>query len=208
MTVEGLSLFGFSFREHFGEKQAELLESINLVTYTPTNTPTATPTNTATLTPTNTATPTSTYTATPVTPTATATSTATSTPTVTATPTDTPVTPTPTDTATPTVTPSITPTRTLIPTLTPTNTKVVTPTPIYGIVYVRGDTGVLVRTEPSLFKGDVIRGLYNDDVLEIIGETVEADTYTWISVRTNEGYDGWVTVDALRTATPVPDPAE
>lgn len=204
MTVEGLGLFGLSLRGHFRQKSADILESIQLVTFTPTSTPTNTPTNTPTLTPTNTDTPTPTATNTPVTPTATATNTATSTPTHTPTNTNTPVTPTPTDTSTPTVTPSITPTRTLIPTLTPTRTKVVTPTPVYGIVYVRGDTGVLVRSQPSLMS-DTIRGVYNNAVLEITGETVSADGYNWISVRTNEGFDGWVTIEVLRTATPIPD---
>ena len=204
MTAEGFGLFGFSLNKSFGEKQAELLKNINLVTYTPTNTPTATPTNTPTLTPTNTDTPTPTFTNTPVTPTATATNTATATATFTPTATNTPVTPTPTATFTATVTPSITPTRTLIPTATPTKTKVVTPTPIYGIVYVSRDTGVLVRTTPTL-NSEVVRGVYNNAVLEITGETVFADGYTWVSVRTNEGFDGWVTADVLRTATPVPD---
>lgn len=204
MTVEGFGLFGYSLEEHFGEKQAEFLKNINLVTYTPTNTATATPTNTTTMTPTNTYTPTATATGTPVTPTATVTGTATATNTFTPTATNTPVTPTPTVTGTATVTPSITPTRTLIPTLTPTNTKVVTATPVYGIVYVSRDTGVLVRTTPTL-NSEVIRGVYNDAVLEITGETVFADGYNWISVRTNEGFDGWVTVDVLRTATPVAD---
>ena len=50
----------------------------------------------------------------------------------------------------------------------------------------------------------MIRGIYNNAVLEITGETVQADGYTWISVKTNEGYEGWVTVEVLRTATPVP----
>ncbi len=204
MTVEGFSLFGFSLNNHFGEKQAEILKNINLVTYTPSSTPTATPTSTPTMTPTNTDTPTPTATNTPVTPTATATNTATATATFTPTNTNTPITPTPTVTNTATVTPSITPTRTLIPTLTPTKTKVMTPTPIYGIVYVSRDTGVLVRTTPTL-NSEVIRGVYNNAVLEITGETVFADGYNWISVRTNEGFDGWVTVDVLRTATPVPD---
>lgn len=204
MTVEGLGLFGFSLKERFGRRQAELLQSINLVTYTPTNTATATPTNTPTSTPTSTNTPTATSTSTPLTPTATSTNTATPTATFTATATNTPVTPTPTVTNTATLTPSITPTRTLIPTLTPTNTKVVTPTPVYGIVYVSRDTGVLVRTTPSL-NSEVIRGVYNNAVLEITGETVFEDGYNWISVRTNEGFDGWVTVDVLRTATPIPD---
>ena len=202
-AADGFGLLAVSFRDRFDRQRADMLQEINLVTFTPTYTATATPTSTATPTATNTSTPTSTFTATPVTPTTTATATATNTATMTPTATNTPVTPTTTATFTATITPSITPTRTLIPTLTPTRTKVVTPTPVYGIVSVRGDTGVLVRTTPSL-ESDVIRGIYNNAVLEITGETVQADGYTWISVKTNEGYEGWVTVEVLRTATPVP----
>ena len=202
-AAEGTGLLAVSFRDRFAQQTADMMQNLNLVTYTPTNTATPTPTATATPTSTGTATPTSTFTATPVTPTTTATGTATSTPTVTPTATETPVTPTSTATFTATVTPSITPTRTLIPTMTPTRTKAVTPTPIYGIVNVRGNTGVIVRMTPSLIS-DVICGLFNDDVLIITGETVQADGYTWISVRTNQGFDGWVTDNVLRTATPVP----
>ncbi|MBR6089773.1 MAG: SH3 domain-containing protein [Anaerolineaceae bacterium] len=201
--VEGLGLIRVSFRDRFENQKNSMQQAIHLVTYTPTATATATPTDTVTPTPTDTFTPTATFTGTPVTPTATATSTATATPTNTATVTNTPVTPSPTATFTATLTPTITPTRTLIPTMTPTNTKVVTPTPVYGIVSVRGDTGVLVRSTPAL-GGDVLRGIYNNSVLEIIGETVFVDGYTWISVRTNEGKEGWVTNDVLRTATPGP----
>lgn len=78
-----------------------------------------------------------------------------------------------------------------------------TPTPVYGIVNVKGDWGVLVRQRPST-NSDVIRSVYNDNVLEITGETADGEGMTWISVRTNEGFDGWVTENALRTATPVP----
>lgn len=203
-AAAGLDILPSSVREKFVQKQAELQQNIGLVTFTPTATPTATATNTPTMTPTNTATFTQTPTGTPVTPSATATSTATGTPTMTPTATNTPVTPTPTQTFTATLTPSITPTRTLIPTMTPTKTKVMTPTPIYGIVSVKGDTGVLVRKTPAL-ESDVIKGIYNNAVLEITGQTVYADGYNWISVRTNEGYDGWVTVEVLKTATPSPD---
>ena len=200
MTHHGLGLTPSSMRNRYEQRRADMMQKIDLVTFTPTNTPTATMTPSATLTPTHTLTPSATPTQTPVTPTATATNTATATATMTPTATDTF---TPTVTFTATLTPSITPTRTLIPTMTPTKTKVMTPTPIYGIVSVRGDTGVLVRTTPSL-ESDVIRGIYNNAVLEILGETVFADGYTWIKVRTNEGYDGWVTVEVLRTATPGP----
>ncbi len=166
-------------------RTADWLNGANLMTYTPTNTATATGTPTMTLTPTATSTPT-------ITPTATETST-----------------PMPTDTATPTVTntatetPTVTPTRTLIPTLTPTVTKYLTPTPVYGIVNAKGDVGVLVRKDPST-SADVIRSVYNDSVLEMTGETAEKDGILWVSVRTNEGYDGWVAETVLRTATPEP----
>ncbi len=203
-AAAGMDFLPSSVRENISQKQAELLQNMDLVTFTPTATPTATATNTSTNTPTNTATATQTPTGTPVTPSATATSTATGTPTMTPTATITPVTPTPTQTFTATVTPSITPTRTLIPTMTPTKTKVMTPTPVYGIVSVKGDTGVLVRKTPAL-ESDVIKGIYNNAVLEITGQTVYADGYNWISVRTNEGYDGWVTAEVLKTATPSPD---
>ena len=166
-------------------RTSAMLNDTGLLTYTPTNTATATLTPTNTATPTKTPTPTKTSTAGP---------TDTGTPTVTETATMTP---------TPTLTPTITPTRTLIPSLTPTATKVVTVTPVYGIVNAKGDVGVLVRKDPSL-TADVIRSVYNDSVLEMTGETIERDGITWSSVRTNEGYDGWVAESVLRTATPEP----
>ena len=207
-AAEGLGLLAVSFRERFGQQQADMLQQINLVTFTPTNTATATPTDTPTATPTDTSTPTATGTPTPVTPTSTATATSTGTPTMTATATETPVTPTSTATFTATVTPSITPTRTLIPSMTPTNTKEVTATPVYAIVDARSDIGILVRKTPGM-GSDYINdeGIYNNSILEITGETVNADGYDWISVRTNKGNNGWVIVDVLRTATSVPETA-
>lgn len=172
-------------------RTADLLNGANLMTYTPTNTATATSTPTMTMTPTKTSTPTKTPTATETLP---------ATETGTTAPTDTP---TPTVTDTPTATPTVTPTRTLIPTLTPTVTKVLTATPIYGIVNAKGDVGVLVRKDPST-SADVIRSVYNDSVLEMTGKTMEKDGIVWVSVRTNEGFDGWVAEAVLRTATPEP----
>ena len=95
----------------------------------------------------------------------------------------------------------ITPTR--IPTMTPTKSIYTTPRPVYEIVNLSGDVGVLVRIRPAL-DGDVYRAVYNGTVLEITGETVEADGLTWVSVKTNDGIEGWVSVEALQTATPVP----
>ena len=198
-AAEGLGLLPFSVRERISQPKADKLQELNLVTFTPTNTLTPTPTDTFTPTPTNTYTPTATNTPTD-TPTATPTNTATNTPTATATNTNTP-TPTNTATNTPTATPTNTPTRTLIPTKTPTPTEYMTPTPIWGIVHVANDPGVYVRSTPAT-SAEVIRGYYNGNALEITGESVVVDGITWVSVRTFDGYDGWIIETALRTATP------
>ena len=166
-----------SLGERFTPGKNEKLHELGLVTYTPTSTYTFTPTNTAT----NTYTPT-------------ATNTATATPTNTLTPSKTP-------TNTPTLTPTNTPTRTLVPTLTPTKTRYVTPTPVYGIVSVKGDSGVLIRKTPAV-GSEVLKGAYNDSVLELLGESVSADGAVWVNVLTNEGNEGWIVESAIRTATP------
>lgn len=201
IAAEGLNLLPFSMREIINGKKDSYLQEINLVTYTPTNTLTPTPTFTNTPTPTNTFTPTPTNTNTPITPTATPTNTATLTPTLTPTNTNTPITPTATSTYTPTVTPSITPTRTLIPTLTPTLTKTITPTPVWAVVFVKGQPGVVVRKTPSA-GSEQIRTVFNGDVLEITGDTVQEGGWAWVSVRTNKGEDGWIIASSARTATP------
>lgn len=177
-----------SLQERINPLKDQKLHEYSLVTYTPTATLTFTPTATYTATATNTSTPippTATFTAT-------ATNTATMTPTNTA-----------TSTNTPTVTPSATPTRTLIPTATPTKTKPVTPTPVYGIIYVKGDVGVLIRERPGV-SSDVIKSANNDSVLELSGNRIEKDGAIWVEVLTNEGLTGWIAENTIRTATPRP----
>lgn len=198
LLLNSLGMIRPSLQDRIRPAKNDILDEISLVTYTPTNTLTPTPTNTPTMTPTATSTNTPT-----MTPTNTFVPTATST--LTPTPTNTPITPTPTNTSTPTQTasptPTMTATRTLVPTLTPTKTKIMTPTPVYGLVYVKGDSGLLIRSKPS-YDGSVIRSANNDSVLELTGERVESGGIIWISVRTNEGYDGWAAESAIRTATP------
>ena len=201
IAAEGFGVLPFSVRERISQPKADKLQELNLVTFTPTNTLTPTPTNTFTPTPTNTDTPTPTSTNTPITPTATSTNTPTNTPTLTPTNTNTPITPTATPTDTPTLTPTMTPTRTLIPTTTPTPTEYMTATPVWGIIHVVNDPGVYVRSTPAT-SAEVIRGYYNGNALEITGESVVVDGITWVSVRTFDGYDGWIIENALRTATP------
>lgn len=101
----------------------------------------------------------------------------------------------------------MTPTRTLIPTMTPTPTEYMTPTPVWGIVYVINDPGVYVRSAP-VTSASVIRGYYNGSALEITGDSEVVDGITWVSVRTFDGYDGWIIENALRTATPEAPAAE
>ena len=201
IAAEGLGLLPFSIRERFNQPKAEILQDMNLITYTPTNTLTPTATNTFTPTPTDTATPTATSTPTD-TPTATPTDTPTATPTATATNTYTP-TATNTATATPTLTATMTPTRTLIPTKTPTPTESMTPTPVWGIVHLK-DYAVYVRATPGM-SGLMIRSYTNGSVLEITGDSVVIDGDTWLSVRTDDGSDGWIYGNYLWTATPVPE---
>ena len=176
IAAEGLGLLPFSVRDRISQPKADKLQELNIVTFTPTNTLTPTPTNTFTPTPTNTNTPTPTNTNTPITPTS-------------------------TPTETPTMTPTMTPTRTLIPTKTPTPTEYMTATPVWGIIHVNNDPGVYVRSTPAT-SAEVIRGYYNGNALEITGESVVVDGITWVSVRTFDGYDGWIIETALRTATP------
>ncbi len=201
IAAEGLGLLPFSLRERFNQPKAEILQDMNLITYTPTNTLTPTATNTFTPTPTDTATPTATSTPTD-TPTATPTDTPTATPTATATNTYTP-TATNTATSTPTLTATMTPTRTLIPTKTPTPTESMTPTPVWGIVHLK-DYAVYVRATPGM-SGLMIRSYTNGSVLEITGDSVVIDGDTWLSVRTDDGSDGWIYGNYLWTATPVPE---
>ena len=187
-------------------------------TPTPTDTPTLTPTATATDTPTPTATatdtPTPTVTDTPtITPTATDTPTATMTFTPSATPTDTM---TPTITNTPTVTPtaSNTPTATITPTATQTFTPTVTPTATLTpsatatlqplqyaakqaeesnrvLVRVKNDAFVLIRGKAGR-NGSVVISAANGSTLELLGERSVMDNLTWIKVRTDDGYEGWI----------------
>ena len=194
-------------------------------TATPTDTATPTPTATDTSTPTATATdtPTPTETDTPtVTPTATNTATATNTFTPSATPTKTLTptitnTPTITPTATKTPTATITPTATMTftPTMTPTATQTPSATPTlnplqaaareaeesnHGLISVKNDSSVLVRDKAGR-NGTIVISAANGSTVELLGETAAADNQTWIRVRTDYGYIGWIPQSAVIPVT-------
>ena len=149
--------------------------------------------------------------------TATAEPSATATVTVTATsvPTATPV--PPTRAFVPTITPTLT--RTLRPTATATVTFTAAPPVNYAVVHVENDVGVLVRLSPE-FNAVVMKSVLNGSLLELMGEEREMpfNAFTWVRVRTNDGYVGWVGKNTLIypdgwTITPTavsrltPDPA-
>lgn len=152
-------------------------------------------------------------------------------PTLTATvhPSDTPVpVPTATDTLVPTATVTATrtpvPTKAVVPTITVTLTRTLRPTstatvtftaapPVnYALVNVENDVGVLVRLSPE-FNAVVMKSVMNGSLLEIMGEerTLPYQNYTWIKVRTSDGYVGWVGKDGLvfdDDALPINAPSE
>ncbi len=117
------------------------------------------------------------------------------------------ITPTPTLTYTPTLTP------TLIPTLTPTNTPIpttepdVTLTPVYGIANIQGDTGIVVREKPSE-NSNIIRTIPNNSNVEVTGHIALTNGHYWISIQTDQGWNGWVRLNDLILPTPIPETYE
>lgn len=61
------------------------------------------------------------------------------------------------------------------------------------------ENGVNVRSEPST-AGTPITAANSGDVVDIIGETVEADGYTWYPVRLEDGSEGFIVGDFLDLA--------
>ena len=117
------------------------------------------------------------------------------------------ITSTPTLTFTPTLTP------TLIPTLTPTSTPIpttepdITLTPAYGIANIQGDTGIIAREKPSV-NSNIIRSIPNNSNVEVTGHIVLSDDHYWISIRTEQGWNGWVRMNDLILPTPIPETFE
>ncbi len=116
-----------------------------------------------------------------------------------------------TPTITQTFTPSVTPT--LIPTITPSCTPILTTepdktlTPAYGIVDSHGDTGIIVREKPSI-KSSIIRTIFNNSSIEVTGHIAFTDGEYWISIRTEQGWNGWVKRNDVILPTPVPETDE
>ncbi len=125
----------------------------------------------------------------------------TSTPTLTRTP----VPPTPTKTSTP-VPPTITPTTTPTKTRTPTPTQTYTPTPVSVYARIGPAEGALVRSGPGFSESILYPGVMQGVLVQLIGEPVLKDGYTWIQILVVEdGRQGWILQSLLDIATPEPN---
>ncbi|NPV57851.1 MAG: SH3 domain-containing protein [Anaerolineae bacterium] len=100
-----------------------------------------------------------------------------------------------------TITPTAT--NTLVPTHTPTVTVSPVPTPVYARIDVRGEQGAVIRDEPSR-EGRVVTSLLNGMLVEVLPESHNVGSSTYVKVRTSEGVEGWIIQSLLATATPVP----
>jgi len=111
---------------------------------------------------------------------------------------------TPTVTSTP-VPPTTTPTVTLTPTLTPTLTITPTPTatPQFALVQVAGSQGGFLREEPG---GAVLGSYLNGTVLQVLGETQEANGALWVQVLAPDGRQGWILQSLIVSTTLTPTP--
>ena len=116
------------------------------------------------------------------------------------TPTSTLVLPSPTATKRPTLTasPTLTPTDTPLPTDTPQ------PTPAYALITSPSGGGALVRTEAG--GGTVVATLINGSLVQVLAETENVGSATWVHIRTENNLEGWVlqTVLSATNQTPIP----
>jgi hypothetical protein len=116
----------------------------------------------------------------------------------------TPVPPTATKTATP-VPPTLTPTATLTPTLTPTPTETPTPTTVPVYARIGPEQGALIRKGIGFDSAIVYPPVMQGTLVQLLGETVDKDGYTWVQVRVIEdGREGWILESLLLIATPEP----
>jgi uncharacterized membrane protein len=86
-----------------------------------------------------------------------------------------------------------TPTNTLVPTRTPTITITPKPTPRYA--QINAENGVYIREKPctdDVQCPKVTPALPNQTPVEVLPESFEAEGYTWIKVRIENGTEGWV----------------
>jgi hypothetical protein len=97
-----------------------------------------------------------------------------------------------------------TPTNTLQPSKTPTVTITPKPTPVWAKVYSPTFNGVMVRKAPG-FAGEYLTSLLNDQPVQVLDDTQYVDGVYWAHVLLEDGTEGWMVLNLLRTATPVPN---
>ncbi|HWQ45474.1 MAG TPA: DUF389 domain-containing protein [Longilinea sp.] len=106
--------------------------------------------------------------------------------------------------ATPTLSgPTLTATNTLMPTPTPTITLTPEPPTVMAIISAGEYGGAMIRSDHS-FSAGVIVSVSNGYEVEVLADTVEAESALWAHVRLGDGREGWVVRDLLSFVSPTP----
>jgi hypothetical protein len=96
------------------------------------------------------------------------------------------------------------PTSTLQPSRTPTITITPKPTPVWAKVFSPTYNGVMVRKSPG-FAGEYLTSLLNGAPVQVLPDTQLVDNVYWAHVLLEDGTEGWMALNLLQTATPVPN---
>ncbi|MCX6053486.1 MAG: SH3 domain-containing protein [Chloroflexi bacterium] len=97
-----------------------------------------------------------------------------------------------------------TPTNTLVPTHTPTVTSTPKPTTVWAKINSTTSNGINIRKSPG-FDGEVLVGLQNGELVQVLEDSQMVDNMTWVHVIFNNNQEGWIVRGLLLTATPAPD---
>ncbi len=99
--------------------------------------------------------------------------------------------------------PTLTATNTLQPTRTPTITLTPEQPTVMAVISAGEYGGAMIRSDHS-FTAPVIVSVSNGYEVEVLTDTVEAESALWAHVRLGDGREGWVVRDLLSFVSPTP----